>query len=251
MAFQTPITIAGALDAIERREYALPAIQRAFVWRPEQIQRLFDSLMRGYPIGSFLFWTVRGENTGKYKFYDFMLDYHERDNAHCGSFGTTNRDEITAVLDGQQRLTALNIGLRGSYAYKLPRLWWNSPHAFPKRRLYLNVLAEAEENEQNVRYDFRFLTGEEAARTDEKHCWCPAGDVLRVEEPYDLHEYLIDRGLGNRREPGRLLAKLHQIVHGEPVIAHYKERTRISTRSWTSSFAPTAAAPFLAIRTCS
>ena len=52
-AFQTPITIQKALGAIERREYVLPAIQREFVWWPEQIECLFDSLMQGYPIGSF------------------------------------------------------------------------------------------------------------------------------------------------------------------------------------------------------
>ncbi len=33
----------------------LPAIQREFVWAPRQVSTLFDSLMREYPIGSFLF----------------------------------------------------------------------------------------------------------------------------------------------------------------------------------------------------
>ena len=32
-----------------------PAIQREFVWKPEQIAKLFDSLMQGYPFGTFLF----------------------------------------------------------------------------------------------------------------------------------------------------------------------------------------------------
>ena len=74
MAFQTPITISRALGSIERGEYVLPAIQREFVWWPEQIERLFDSLMREYPIGSFLFWIVRRGSTDQYKFYNFMLD---------------------------------------------------------------------------------------------------------------------------------------------------------------------------------
>ncbi len=55
MAFQTPITIKDALERIHDREYALPAIQREFVWSQDQICALFDSLMRGYPIGAFLF----------------------------------------------------------------------------------------------------------------------------------------------------------------------------------------------------
>jgi hypothetical protein len=58
VSFQTPITIANALDRIHRREYVLPAIQREFVWSRDKITRLFDSLMRGYSIGSFHMWNV-------------------------------------------------------------------------------------------------------------------------------------------------------------------------------------------------
>jgi uncharacterized protein with ParB-like and HNH nuclease domain len=69
-------TIKDALKRIERNEYVLPAIQREFVWRPDQICRLFDSLMQGYPFGGFLFWKVEPENSGQYKFYGFVREYH-------------------------------------------------------------------------------------------------------------------------------------------------------------------------------
>ena len=223
MAFQTPITISKALESIGCPKYVLPAIQREFVWRPNQIERLFDSLMRGYPTGSFLFWIVKRESIEQYKFYDFMLNYHERDNAHCTSGGAVNQDEITAVLDGQQRLTAMNIGLRGSYAYKLPRLWWKSPDAFPARHLHLNILAEAEENEAGMRHDVRFLTRREAERRDENHCWYRVGEILNAQDAVDLNDFLVDRELANRRGPFRVLAGLHKAVHTEPVIAYYQE----------------------------
>ena len=42
-------TIAEALGRIQNKSYVLPAIQREFVWKPEQIERLFDRLMQGYP----------------------------------------------------------------------------------------------------------------------------------------------------------------------------------------------------------
>lgn len=58
MAFQTPITIERALQGIASHEFVLPAIQREFVWKPEQICAFFDSLMRRYPIGSPLSWEV-------------------------------------------------------------------------------------------------------------------------------------------------------------------------------------------------
>lgn len=43
-------------------QYFLPAIQREFVWKQEQIVQLFDSILRGYPISSFLFWELKPEN---------------------------------------------------------------------------------------------------------------------------------------------------------------------------------------------
>lgn len=223
MGFKTPITIARALQSVQRRDYVLPAIQREFVWRPEQIERLFDSLMREYPIGSFLFWTIGRETIEQYKFYDFMLDYHERDNPHCASVGDIDRDRITAVLDGQQRLTALNIGLRGSYADKLPRLWWNNPSAFPKRHLYLNILTEAEENEAGMQYDFRFLTSQEAERCDETHCWYRVGAILKIKGGLDIHRFLASRELGNQDRPFETLDRLYRVVHEKPVIAYYEE----------------------------
>lgn len=99
-------TIADALDRIQRSQYVLPAIQREFVWKPHQIERLFDSLMQGYPFGTFLFWKVEPSTSGKFKFYDFVLNYHERDAAHCPELPVLHQQAVTAVLDGQQRLTA-------------------------------------------------------------------------------------------------------------------------------------------------
>ena len=131
-------TIQETLDEIHQHKLVLPAIQREFVWRPGQICRLFDSLMQGYPFGTFLYWQVEPENSGRFKFYDFVREYHQRDNPHCPPLPQMPGRQLTAVLDGQQRLTALNIGLRGSMAWKLPRRWWNSPGAFPVRHLYLN-----------------------------------------------------------------------------------------------------------------
>lgn len=66
MTFQAPITIKTALDRMHRHDYVLPAIQREFVWDQDRIVRLFDSLMRGYPIGSFLFWNIEPKQAADY-----------------------------------------------------------------------------------------------------------------------------------------------------------------------------------------
>lgn len=83
MAFQTPITIERALQGITSHEFVLPAIQREFVWKPEQICAFFDSLMRRYPIGSSLFWEIPATDLSGYVFHDFIRHYHEQRSAHC------------------------------------------------------------------------------------------------------------------------------------------------------------------------
>lgn len=67
--YKTPITISDAIEFIEERRYLLPAIQRKFVWSSEQIEVLFDSIMRNYPINSFMLWNVTSDNAkNNYKF---------------------------------------------------------------------------------------------------------------------------------------------------------------------------------------
>ena len=132
--YQQGGTIKQALDRIASNEYVLPAIQREFVWSPGQICMLFDSVMQGYPFGEFLFWRIGPESSAKYRYYGFVREYHQRDNPHCPDLGHLPNQQTIAVLDGQQRLTAFNIGLRGSVAVKLPYRWWSNPDAFPRRK---------------------------------------------------------------------------------------------------------------------
>ena len=131
--YQTGGTIKDTLKAVQNSNYVLPAIQREFVWKPEQICRLFDSLMQGYPFGTFLYWKVEKANSSRYMFYGFVCKYHERDSPHCPQLPTFHDSDLTAVLDGQQRLTALNIGLCGSMAWRVPYKWKNNPNAYPIR----------------------------------------------------------------------------------------------------------------------
>lgn len=127
--FLPPTTVAKTLAAIQQRRYVLPAIQREFVWGTEQVCLLFDSLLRGYPIGSFLFWAVDKEQAQDFRFYEFLTDYHELNNPYAPIAHIPVGSAVTAVLDGQQRLTALNVGLYGSLAERLPRKWANNPDA--------------------------------------------------------------------------------------------------------------------------
>ena len=225
MAFQTPITIQEALKNIEERKWALPAIQRELVWSQRQIARLFDSLMRGYPVGSFLFWNVDAEGVKQYQFYEFVRDYHAKDRPHCPRFDAVNPGAgLTAVLDGQQRLTAMNIALVGSHAAKLPRLWWNNPAAFPLRHLYLNLLAYASENEQGMEYDFRFMDTKQSSQRDDRHYWFRVGAIRNIHEIEDIFLGNAVSDMPQSQLAYGMLAKLHRVIHSEPVISYYEEK---------------------------
>jgi uncharacterized protein with ParB-like and HNH nuclease domain len=105
MSYQTALTIAEVMEGIQSRKYLLPSIQREFVWSQKQIETLFDSLMRDYPINSFLFWEVSDEKIHEFRFYEFLRDYHQKDQTHNPVANTNGLHSVTAILDGQQRLT--------------------------------------------------------------------------------------------------------------------------------------------------
>jgi hypothetical protein len=220
-------TIATALGRIQHTGYVLPAIQREFVWKPEQIERLFDSLMQGYPFGTFLFWKVEPSTSGKFKFYDFVLNYHQRDAAHCPELPALHNQAVTAVLDGQQRLTALNIGLRGSMAVKQPNKWWNNPDAFPKRILRLNLLASLDPDEDGNVYDFVFLDDASAMRTDVA-LWFTVPDILGMQDGPSMLNWLVIQQLAgdDLSRAYSMLDRLFRVVHTQPLIYYYEEEAQ-------------------------
>jgi len=69
-------SIEYSISELNRTIY-LPAIQRAFVWDTEDIEKLFDSIMGDYPISSFLFWKVKEENKHDWIFYEFIRKFDE------------------------------------------------------------------------------------------------------------------------------------------------------------------------------
>jgi uncharacterized protein with ParB-like and HNH nuclease domain len=57
----TPRSLFRLLEDIDGHRLLLPHIQRPFVWEPHQTERLFDSLMRDYPVQTFLPWRTKEE----------------------------------------------------------------------------------------------------------------------------------------------------------------------------------------------
>ena len=227
MAFHPPITIAEAITNIRSGHYVLPAIQREFVWDEDQICRLFDSVMRGYPIGAFLSWEVQPKTAAEFKFYGFLRDYHEKDQPYCPIADVPPDRAVVGILDGQQRLTALNIGLRGSFARRLKNKRWDNPNAFPKKLLYINVLGPAPENELGMEYDFRMFAEPPAVKKDDPPThWFPFHRIYEIQKASVLAKESAALGmlLGDHVDFATdLLGDAVDAIHNTQSLNFYKE----------------------------
>lgn len=222
MSFQTPITIASAIANIESNKYLLPSIQREFEWSHEKIEWLFDSIMRNYPISSFLFWKVEGETKRDFKFYKFIREFKQKYKTHNEEFNTHGHNDFTAILDGQQRLTSLYIGLRGTYAYRLPRLHdENSERVYPTRKLFLNLSGPLDNEEDGRIYEFKFLTDVEYKSSQEK--WFEVSIIFGLSDDFDFHEYLDAHNLKSDKFAFKTLSTLKNVIHSKQIINFFLE----------------------------
>lgn len=177
--------------------YFLPDIQREYVWlrkeKEKKIEQLFDSILRGYPIGSFLFWKLKKndietnkdakENSEKLNFqlYKFIENYDERrTHNEKVNIEQINSDDLSIVLDGQQRLTSLYIGLKGTRTLKKPKAWWDNPNAFEEKRLFINLRYQPTEENPDDNFKFEFLKTNSLPDIDENNYWYKVGDILNI-----------------------------------------------------------------------
>jgi hypothetical protein len=109
-----PRTLFRILEDIQRNELLLPHIQRAFVWEDEQMVKLFDSLMRSYPVQTLLFWRTK-ENIKARKFMTTIDRDVELSTLYEPSKTPAGVDK-TFVLDGQQRIQTLHALFCGGVA---------------------------------------------------------------------------------------------------------------------------------------
>lgn len=229
MAYESPLTIAEVMKDIAANKYVLPSIQREFVWSTAQIERLFDSVMQDYPFGAFLFWELSKEQNMLYDFYSILQNYHEKYARHNPKINLTGNDNIMAVLDGQQRLTSLYIGLKGTYAYKMPFKQWKNESAFPERKLYLNIVEPA--TSETDKYEFSFLAADEV-ENDNGHYWFEVGNILNMTELGDVMNFLMQNiafsGIYTKEQSvfaNATLSQLFKVIHTQPSISYYKVKS--------------------------
>ena len=223
-------TTVGRLNS----QYFLPAIQREFVWRPDQILQLFDSILRGYPISSFLFWELQPENRDKWEAYCFISQakFGGTHNQVANTNGVLN---LTLVLDGQQRLTSLLIGLKGLYEIKKKYQRWDNPDAWVKQHLYLDLLKDpsvsrGDDTDGSLYYGLAFMRS--PPKPSEEHYWLEVGKILNYdsEDAFDkFRDDLSDSlpGTTTKRQMQvfrRNLDRLFRAAWKDEVIAYYTEK---------------------------
>jgi hypothetical protein len=128
----------GYLNNIEEDGgFWLPNIQRHFVWSEEQTCRLFDSILREYPISTLLVWKTKSDIRHRKFIENWKSTLQVPD-----FYVTSNNSKKCLVLDGQQRLQSLFIGLRGSYE---------------GRELCFDILSGEVSAPDDIKYRFKFL----------------------------------------------------------------------------------------------
>ncbi len=211
------------LEYVDKTTF-LPAIQREYVWETEGIEKLFDSLMGNYPIGSFLFWKIKEENKKLWTAYNFFSNFDKEipHNAEANLAGI-NQD-IYLVLDGQQRLTSLYIGLKGSYRY----FYYN----WKKTRLYLNLFKKPvrSENPEELTYQFSFRENDTPnPRDSSPQYWYLVGNILDFNSAslarQDIRNRLSSVDESLKENAIVLIEELHSRLFTEKLINFYEERS--------------------------
>lgn len=201
----TPHSLIALIQQIQEKKLLLPHIQRPFVWDKEQMQRLFDSLMRDYPIQTMLFWKTTDAIRAR-RFMEIiseeadLSDFYEEQKSHEG-------EQKIFVLDGQQRLQTLYCLFAGGIAGKggVEYAW-------------ANLLDTGDDvDEEGLAYHLKFAT-ESPGECWYRLCNLMGRDKQKTQEeiyetfPTDLH---IEFGTANKmmkilRTLGKLIAILTQ-----------------------------------------
>jgi len=100
-----PQKITDVIEHLRKDEYLIPTFQRDFVWQPENIRKLWDSIFRFYPIGSLLYWETDSYLQTPRKLGGFAFP-HDEDTVR-------KFKDWKYILDGQQRATSLLVSFLG------------------------------------------------------------------------------------------------------------------------------------------
>lgn len=228
------VSIKNVIEELNQ-SYFLPDIQREYVWlkkaKEKKIEQLFDSILRGYPIGSFLFWKLKKndietnkdakEDSDKLNFqlYKFIENYDERKTHNEKvNIEQINSDDLSIVLDGQQRLTSLYIGLKGTRTLKRPYGWIDNPNAYEEKYLFLNLKYQPNEEDPDDNFEFDFLKKDSIPENDQENHWFKVGEIFELGSivTYARENSLLDK-------EAEILEKLKDAFCTKSLISYFEE----------------------------
>ena len=137
-------------------------------------------------------------------------------------------NDFYAIIDGQQRLTSLYIGLIGSYKVKKPSKWWmenEQKTQMSKKELFIELSQQLPSKIDNEKlYNFKFLSQEDIQndlKENPTHFWFKVGDVLKFKELSDVNTFLINNNLFTNPFSMTTLTKLFNHLNEKELINYY------------------------------
>ncbi len=178
-------SVEGLLASVRMGDIAIPEIQRPFVWPPEKVTKLMDSLYNGFPIGYIVTW-----QSPNVKLKD-------------GSVSAGKK----IIIDGQQRITALRAAILGETVKTKDYEDISIKVAFnPVTRAFMTQNAAIEKNSIWIKDISSFLSGKEKLSTLRKN-YCkqnPQFDEDEIEEVFDSLKELVKKEIGVIKLSGNL-----------------------------------------------
>ena len=212
--------IRSILKDIESRHMILPALQRDFVWKRKDIENLFDSLLQGFPINTFMFWNIGDIKTETMEFYEFLNPKYKESVSTNDVYTIRDNDQKTIVIDGQQRLTSLWIAIYGSYTTEKGK----NPTF-----LYLNLdepqkSKDSEDDSINSTdnyYNFKFMAAFNADKLNANgEHWIKVSDAYA--QNFNPSKYILANGLVDNDFASDTVQKLYDLFRADNVLNAYE-----------------------------
>lgn len=136
MAKWTTITLKDAVENISKGRIVLPVIQRELVWEQEKIVALFETVLKAESFGGIMTVVDPAKREPLFEFRNFVTQYFQGQKIESKKVEKLE-EETTYVIDGQQRLSAFYIGIKGEYN---------------NESLYFDLWGEADKNNFNFEF---------------------------------------------------------------------------------------------------
>lgn len=232
-------TAKDIVDSLNHTHY-IPAIQRRFVWTKEQISMYFDSILREFPIGQMLVLELDVDEVSDDTTYEFVSNYVSDDisgfsdgnhnNPRIEKVGT---NPVKLVFDGQQRLTALNIGLNGCIYMRENKYKEKSEENYVKKFLCMELTSDPDELVEDAelfdqqkggkapKYSFRFKKEENIGWDEQsEEYWFKVPDITSLEHANKVNNFVRESDIPQKlfMDATANLMRLQGGIHRTPCI---------------------------------